>query len=138
MWGAWSSADLTLHFPVNQSSDRFTDEGFTDVVRLHHVEHDDRLVVFHTKAECGGVHDFELAGQRVVEGEALKAGGIGVFYRIRIVDAIDFGRFENHVCGDLAGAEGGGGVGGKEGVAGSGGEDDDPPPLPDGGRPPAG
>ena len=110
---------------VDVGADVFAGEGAADHVWFHHAEDADGHVVFHAKGEGGGVHDFELADEAVVEADTVVAFGVRIFVGVAVVDAIDFGGFEDALGIDLTGAEGGGGVGGEERVAGAGGEDDD-------------
>ena len=62
--------------------------------------------------------------------QALKIGnfaislGLGIFFRVAVVNAIDARGFENHIRANLVGAQRGGGVGGKIGVARASAEDD--------------
>lgn len=90
-----------------------------------HVENDDRHTVIHAEAESRGVHDLEAAGESLRERDMSKAFGGGVFDGVRVVDAIDFGGFEDDVGTDFVGAEGSGGIGRKERVAGAGDKDND-------------
>ena len=52
---------------------------------------------------------------------------MGIFFRVGRIDAVDFGRFEQHVGLDLPGPQGGRRVGRDERAAGPGRQDHDPP-----------
>ena len=56
--------------------------------------------------------------------EGFVKDGMGVFFGVRGIDAVDAGRFEQNVDAELLAAQGRGGVGRDEGAAGSGGKDD--------------
>src|SRR5262249_9406700 len=58
-------------------------------------EHDDRHTVFPGKREGGGVHDLQVAFDRLLMGQAPVAFGVFVLVGVRIVDPVDIGRFEH-------------------------------------------
>ena len=109
----------------DEGADFFAESGFADGVFVVEVEHEDRNVVVETEGKRGGVHDVEALFEGVDERDLVVFDGVGEFFRVFIVDAVDLGGFHDDVGVHLGGAEGGGGIGREVRIAGAGGEDDD-------------
>ena len=69
-------------------------------------------------------------------GQVLVSHGIGKFYRILVVDAVHFCRFEDYICANLVCPQGGGRVGREKGIACAGNKNDDMADLQVAGGPP--
>ena len=65
----------------------FTAEDPQDFAFFKKVEYDNWDIVFHAEREGGGVHDFELADEAVVEADAIVTLGVRVFVGVAVVDA---------------------------------------------------
>ena len=110
---------------VDECADGLGAEGVGEVTDRAEVEDDDGDLVVHAEAESGGVHDAEAIFETMLEGNGFETFSFRIFPRVRAVDSIDLGCFEDDIGSHFAGAKGGGGVGGKEGAACAAGEDDD-------------
>src|SRR5512135_822114 len=97
--------------------------------RFRDVEYLDRNPLVPAQRERSGVHDLQVARQRLVEGDGRVARGGRILPRVRRVHAVDLRRLENDLRADFRAAQRGGRVRGEERVAGAGGEDHDPPLL---------
>lgn len=82
----------------NRSAEFFAGDGFFDVAFLSKIEDENRNFVVHAKGKGAVVEDLDLA---VFDGfgkaEAFEFFGILEFLGIAVVDAVDFGGFENYL-----------------------------------------
>lgn len=109
----------------DDGADGLSGDSAGDVAGSVEVEDDDGESLLGAHGECGHVHDAELLVEGLFEGEVVEACGVGVFFGVGGVDAVDFGGFEDGIALEFGGAEGRGGVCGEEGVSDASGEDDD-------------
>ena len=87
------------------------------------IEYPQRQAVVAAHDDGRGIHDVELVGEHLVEGQVRVAHGSRIAQRIIGIHAVHLGGLQQHVGVDLDGAQRGGGVGGEERVAGAGGKD---------------
>src|SRR6185437_14876058 len=102
---------------ADQSTNFFPNDDALQILRAEQVEDDDRHFVVHAQRERRGIHDFELFLERFEIGDLRKSFGRGIFLRVRIVNAVDLGRFQDHFRADFVGTKRGRGVRRKIGVA---------------------
>src|SRR5438874_162789 len=67
----------------------FTHHDALQRAGLEDAEHVDRQLLVAAKCERRGVHDLQVLHERLVEGEARVARGVGILLRVRGVHAID-------------------------------------------------
>ena len=72
------------------------------------------------------IHDVQVFGQHLVEGQMIVAHGVGILGGIGIVDAVDLGALEQRIAVHFRGPQGRRRIGGEERVARSSGEDHNP------------
>src|SRR6185503_16149880 len=99
---------------VNQGALVLADDHALQGVLLEDAEHVDRQLLVAAQREGGRVHDFQVAGDRLVEADLGVALRAGIVLGVLGIDAVDLGRLENDLGGHLAAAQRGGGVGGEE------------------------
>src|SRR5215468_7245454 len=97
---------LWWSFIANQSSNVSPEHSVAQDSGLVHVEHNNRDFVVHAKTERGRIHDLETFRERFGEREAVVTARVRIFVWVTIINAVDFCGFQDHVCADLAGAQG--------------------------------
>ena len=109
----------------DQRSDLLATHRPGNVARSEKVKNLDGNFSFHAHRECGEIHHPKLLFDRVFKRQRVVPDGIVVFGGISVVDAINFGGFQQPVSAQFRGSKGCTGVGGEEGVAGPSREDQD-------------
>src|SRR6267378_7137143 len=110
---------------VNQGALVLAEHHPAQRVLLEDAEDDDRQLLVPAERQRRGVHDLEVAHDRLVEADAGKALGARVLVRVGGVDAVDLGGLDHDLRAHLAAAQRRRRVGGEKRVARPGGEDDD-------------
>src|SRR6185503_21265554 len=108
---------------VNERALVLAEDDATQGVLLENAEDVDRQLLVAAQRQRSGVHDLEVARDRLVEADPGVARRARVALRIGGVDAVHLGRLEHDLGAHLAAAQRGRRVGGEEGVAGAGSED---------------
>src|SRR6476620_2192917 len=102
---ASKSASSKLIFPSrffgHQGSNLFATQSEGDVIRLGHVEDDNRHLVVHAKAEGRGVHDLQSFGQRFAVSQMLVSDRVGKLHGILVVNAIHLGGLQDDLGANL-------------------------------------
>ena len=102
-----------------------TVEDAGQVARNERVKDDDGDLVFGAKGESGSVHYAQMQFDGILIGKQRETLGVRIFLGVGVVNAVDFGGFQQRVHTQFAGAESRRGIGGKERIAGAAAKDDD-------------
>ncbi len=66
--------------------------------------------MFHAVGDGRSIHDRQAAVENVDIGQLIKLNCFGMGLRVGIVNAIDLGRFDDHIRVDFGSAQRGGGI----------------------------
>ena len=77
----------------------------------------DPYAVVPAKGRRGGIHDLEVHLQDLAVGKMREALGVGILFRIAVVDRVHLLAHEDDVRPDLGGSQGRGGIGAEEGTS---------------------
>lgn len=110
---------------VQERADAISTDHLVNVPRLLEVEDQHRNVILAAHRKSGHVHDSEFPAHGFRECEFIELGRGRILLRIRGVDTVNLGGFQQNVALQLGRSQRGAGVGREERVARSRGEDDD-------------
>ena len=82
-----------------------------------HAAHNDGHAVFLRQRNGRGVHDLEVAAQRLIVGELIEAYRVAVFHGVLVVHAVHLGGLDDGVALEFRAAQGRRRVGGEIGIA---------------------
>src|SRR5262249_41071008 len=90
-------------------------------------EHDARHTIFPSRREGGAIHYFQVAFERLLMGQPVKAFGTAIVLRVGAIDAVDIGGLEHRLGTELGGPQHGGGIRGEERIARASRQENHPP-----------
>src|SRR5210317_1791307 len=91
---------IIVSFSFDNGSDLVATNDTFNIAAGRQIKHEDRQVVVHTKGCRRRVHHLKTLLEDIQIRQLLVFDGIFVFRRIRVVNSVNFGRFENNFSTD--------------------------------------